>query len=306
MSSEKDGEASERTARPELQTRPVARARRSVSPDKQRQLVRKSNYWDFFTRSEVNGVVKSKCKHCDVEYKIIQGSTTNMKNHLAARHPEFLNLVNVEELVLSPNEIPLTPQNYERSLVEWVIETDQAFSSVEHPFIKRLSKNVLGTGTVNVERLMAGIDLLYEEKKRKLQNVLKSIPGKISISLDLWSSRNSHSFLGVKAHYVDSNWEIKEVLIDFSKVVSHKGEDIYRRIDAVLGTYDLHDRVIAVATDNASNNDTFINDLRVDMNDIPLIRCMAHIINLSVQDFLAEFDTSDKIEDKQQQAAWKN
>lgn len=95
-----------------------------------------------------------------------------MKNHLAARHPEFLNLVNVEELVLSPNEIPLTPQNYERSLVEWVIETDQAFSSVEHPFIKRLSKNVLGTGTVNVERLMAGIDLLYEEKKRKLQNVL--------------------------------------------------------------------------------------------------------------------------------------
>jgi hypothetical protein len=54
-----------------------------------------------------------------------------------------------------------------------VIETDQAFSSVEHPFIKRLSKNVLGTGTVNVERLMAGIDLLYEEKKRKLQNVLK-------------------------------------------------------------------------------------------------------------------------------------
>lgn len=110
----------------------------------------------------------------------------------------------------------------------------------------------------------------------------------------------------MKAHYVDSNWEIKEVLIDFSKVVSHKGEDIYRRIDAVLGTYDLHDRVIAVATDNASNNDTFINDLRVDMNDIPLIRCMAHIINLSVQDFLAEFDTSDKIEDKQQQAAWKN
>ncbi len=54
-----------------------------------------------------------------------------------------------------------------------------------------------------------------------------------------------------------------------------------------------------MATDNASNNDTFINDLRVDMNDIPLIRCMAHIINLSVQDFLAEFDTSDKIEDKQ-------
>ena len=53
------------------------------------------------------------------------------------------------------------------------------------------------------------------------------MPGKISFTLDAWTSSNYIPFLGITAHWVTSNWELKSTIIDFVKLEGpHSGKNI--------------------------------------------------------------------------------
>jgi hypothetical protein len=53
------------------------------------------------------------------------------------------------------------------------------------------------------------------------------VPGKISFTLDAWTSSNYIPFLGITAHWVTSNWELKSTIIDFVKLEGpHSGKNI--------------------------------------------------------------------------------
>ncbi|CAG8718934.1 14105_t:CDS:1, partial [Dentiscutata heterogama] len=44
---------------------------------------------------------------------------------------------------------------------------------------------------------------------------LSSINSKISFTSDLWTSPNNKAFISVTAHYIDDNWTLKEILVNF-------------------------------------------------------------------------------------------
>lgn len=49
----------------------------------------------------------------------------------------------------------------------------------------------------------------------------------ISFTLDAWTSPNYMAFLGITAHWITKDWELKEILIDFHKLVGiHSGENL--------------------------------------------------------------------------------
>jgi len=53
------------------------------------------------------------------------------------------------------------------------------------------------------------------------------VPGLISFTLDTWTSPNALSFLGITGHWVDSNWNMMEILVDFCKLSGpHTGENL--------------------------------------------------------------------------------
>ena len=55
----------------------------------------------------------------------------------------------------------------------------------------------------------------------------KNTPEKISFALDAWTSPNMLSFLGITCHYTDSDWKLKDILIDFVCLEgSHLGENL--------------------------------------------------------------------------------
>ena len=45
----------------------------------------------------------------------------------------------------------------------------------------------------------------FEKRKNLIKNYIKNIPGKVSITTDLWSSLKNESFLGITIHFVDEN-----------------------------------------------------------------------------------------------------
>jgi len=45
--------------------------------------------------------------------------------------------------------------------------------------------------------------------------------------LDAWTSSNSIGFLGITCHYIDANWKLHDVLLDFIHLEgSHSGENL--------------------------------------------------------------------------------
>jgi len=55
----------------------------------------------------------------------------------------------------------------------------------------------------------------------------KKIPGKISITIDAWTSPNYIAFLGITAHWVNKNWEMEELLIEFVHLKGpHSGDNM--------------------------------------------------------------------------------
>ncbi len=85
---------------------------------------------------------------------------------------------------------------------------------------------------------------------------------KLSLTLDCWTSKNQYSFLGITVHYIDKNWVIISTLLDFVEVKgSHTGENLAHYLVNVVNDFGISDKIIAITTDNASNNDTLMRSL---------------------------------------------
>ncbi|CAG8819299.1 18413_t:CDS:1, partial [Gigaspora rosea] len=44
---------------------------------------------------------------------------------------------------------------------------------------------------------------------------LFNISSKLSFTSDLWTSSNNKSYISAMAHYIDENWALKEIIINF-------------------------------------------------------------------------------------------
>jgi hypothetical protein len=120
---------------------------------------------------------------------------------------------------------------------------------------------------------------------------------KVSIALDAWSSPNHLAFLAITAYYIDNNWEFREVLIGFEQIHGeHTGVVLSRIVEDVLEQFGIQDRLLAVTTDNASNNGTLTAELQAALAEASGIMswdsekmhlpCLAHVVQLSVRAFL--------------------
>ncbi|CAN1777141.1 Zinc finger BED domain-containing protein RICESLEEPER 2 [Linum perenne] len=106
----------------------------------------------------------------------------------------------------------------------------------------------------------------------------------------------------INTHYVGKDWKLHKKIINFTKITSHKGDDIGAKLAECLEEWGLKN-VFTVTVDNASTNDvacTFLkNKLETwgtsFMNGRYLhVWCVAHTVNLVVNDGLNEIGMSVK------------
>src|SRR4051794_21542620 len=124
-----------------------------------------------------------------------------------------------------------------------------------------------------------------------------SANSKVSIALDAWSSPNHLAFLAIVAYYIDKDWNYHQQLIGFERLEGeHSGDRLSDTVLTVLETYDLESRLLAITTDNASNNTTLAESLQEKISEVvesggflaesSHIPCLAHVVQLSVKAFL--------------------
>lgn len=110
--------------------------------------------------------------------------------------------------------------------------------------------------------------------------------------------------MAVAGYFLDQEWEYYEILLGFMLLHgAHLGVNLGSLLFDLLRQHQIADRVLAITTDNTSNNNTLMSSIQelvqalgLDNTTIIRIPCMAHIIWLSLNDLLGLIKASPKNE----------
>jgi hypothetical protein len=97
--------------------------------------------------------------------------------------------------------------------------------------------------------------------KRSLMTDMLTSAHDVALTIDIWTDRRQHSFLGVTAHMSDvTRGQPQSMLLKFQSFRgSHTGQDIAQAIEECIADNSLHHKVHYVVSNNASNMKKALN-----------------------------------------------
>ncbi|XP_020426552.1 zinc finger BED domain-containing protein RICESLEEPER 1-like [Prunus persica] len=256
-----------------------------------------------------NNEQRAKCMKCGQKYLCdSRYGTGNLKRHIEScvktdtRDLGQLLLSKYDGAILTRSS-KFDPMKFRELLLMAIIMHDLPFQFVEYAGIRQLFNYVCADIKL-VSRNIAKADVLslYNREKAKLKEILGSVPGRVCLTFDLWTSITTDGYLCLTVHFIDVNWKWEKIILNFSFMPPpHTGVALCEKIYRLLTDWGVKKKLFSMTLDNASSNDTFVELLKGQLNlkDALLmngkffhIRCCAHILNLIVQDGLKHIDDS--------------
>ncbi|CAF1329931.1 unnamed protein product [Didymodactylos carnosus] len=200
-------------------------------------------------------------------YRCGTGTTANIRRHLANSHDD--------------------------AAIKCIVRDSRPFNEFRRPgmkiFLEQATPGYRGPHSKTVRRRLVP---LYLQKQHDLKHQL-SIVDHIALTTDLWQSGRKHYFLCVTAHYVTHQFEVKGTILSFRQFYGRKfAKRIESHLIRILIKFGIQRKIISTTTDNGSDvrsatekNAAF--GLR--------IHCMAHGLNLSIQNALGLWPKKKKI-----------
>ncbi|XP_070022044.1 zinc finger BED domain-containing protein RICESLEEPER 2-like [Nicotiana sylvestris] len=267
---------------------------------KKRKMVKeRSMAWRYFNKfTDSEGVKKARCKFCSEEYvaDTKHSGTSNLLLHIP-KCPTNPYKAEGSQTTLGFS----AARSNRRALARMIIKDEIPFISVEKDGFRDFVRSLQPLFHIPSRTTMTRDCLeIYHEARLALKSILKESKQRICITTDTWTSIQRINYMCVTAHYIDNNWKLHKRILNFCPITSHKGQDLASGIAKCLLEWGV-DKVFTVTVDNASSNDVMVRELskqftRWNTNLMEgkhvHVRCMAHIINLVVQDGLRDGSVS--------------
>lgn len=133
----------------------------------------------------------------------------------------------------------------------------------------------------------------FEKMQGAVKNILKKNNSKLSFTLDGWSSITRRNYKGITCHFINNNWEIHSLLLDFVPSHGlHAGKDTAKLFFEATKNFQITDKVLGITVDNTSANFRFMIELShlIETFDHKNqhFQCYPHILNIAVQGMLKQ------------------
>ncbi|XP_015933545.1 zinc finger BED domain-containing protein RICESLEEPER 1 [Arachis duranensis] len=135
---------------------------------------------------------------------------------------------------------------------------------------------------------------IYMKEKQKVYNMINKSHGRINLSIEMWSSVESCSYLCIAAHYIDEGWTLQKKILNFVTLDPSHTEDLLPEvIIKCLNEWDIDCKLFALTLDDFSIDGDItlrikqqISEKRSFINTRQLldIRSAGHLLSSMVQD----------------------
>lgn len=226
------------------------------------------------------------------------GVTGNIKKHLASVHKIFNNRADTPKGPIEAYMHPkVSQEEFNKVAAQWIIKDGRPFVVGESPSFQEmlklwrlLPKSARFPSPSTVKR---NLDDLHSAGIEKMKERLEVVDSRIHLTMDCWTSTNLMDFCAFGAHFIDSEWKLQAVLLDFVPMPDrHTADELLALVKDVVNDFSLIDRVGCITADSASNNIALCRKLKEDVStfqDFTHIPCLAHVLNLAAQAAIAEF-----------------
>lgn len=84
---------------------------------------------------------------------------------------------------------------------------------------------------------------IYEENTQIIQNIFINLSSKISFTTDCWTSPSSKSFMSITAHFINDDWILQHILLDFIETYDHSGLGLKKAFISGLENFSIEKKV---------------------------------------------------------------
>ncbi|XP_010484883.1 PREDICTED: zinc finger BED domain-containing protein RICESLEEPER 3-like [Camelina sativa] len=104
-------------------------------------------------------------------------------------------------------------------IAKCIIQHDFPFAYVEYERVRSIWK-YLNADVKFISRNTVAADVykFYENEADNLKRELANLPGRISLTSDLWSAITQEGYMCLTAHYIDKNWKLNNKILAFCAV----------------------------------------------------------------------------------------
>ncbi|KAJ3453698.1 hypothetical protein MRS44_017945 [Fusarium solani] len=251
------------------------------------------------------GMVMYRCLHCPADKPWANRKRDNAWHHARRCHADIISsldrtliggssdVLDDEREAKRPRIDAFFPSRYSDVSLRRMFDRDRYLDAI----ISLITRRRLAFSAITwdeMQEIMLAANPAIEDLL--LMATLEASISKIHILSDLWTSPHRHGILAISARWVDQDYQPRRALLAMPECrYSHSGETQASLIIDTLAKYGIASKVGYHVGDNATSNDTCLSYLsRRLREDYGLtfdpskrrIRCVAHIINLSLQAFL--------------------
>lgn len=295
----------------------------SVPSKKRKEVETRSPVWDHFERvKNSSGVVMhAKCIYCAKLYggQSKKHGTSSLRHHMlnCLKNPHSKDVrqsLLTFQPVVSPS--PETGVNVgvlttwvfnqdaiRRALAEMILIDELPFRFVEGQGFRKFILVACPRFKIPSRwTISRDIYQIFSDERVNLKKLFRTSCQRVSITTDTWTSVQRINYMCITAHFIDDQWKLHKKIISFVPVTSHRGEYIAKALETCLLEWGLKN-IFTVTVDNAYSNDTAMGFFKkkllswgvssVKCNYVHM-RCIAHVLNLIVQDGLKDVDSSVK------------
>ncbi|RDX79021.1 hypothetical protein CR513_40605, partial [Mucuna pruriens] len=148
-----------------------------------------------------------------------------------------------------------------------ILKHDLPSKFVEYEELRSWIK-YLNPNAILISRNTTKVDVLkiYMREKAKVKEELASIPSRISLTSNLWTSCNIEGYISLIAHYVDTNWKLNSKILNFCYMPPfHTGFELSKKVNEFLQKWLICDggflhmiEVVAHALDKIRENIKYV------------------------------------------------
>lgn len=245
--------------------------------------------WKYFN---LNTEKHPACIKCGQVFSKKTGNSSlerHLKNHKIELNKNKQSTLKFQ--IINPYS-PLEQSERDFAILKWIITNQQPFSIVENTdFRAMITKFDPRYKFLNRATVKSKIMELYKEKRNLIIQDLNKIPGKVSLTSDMWTSMHTNeAYLGITIHYINIEWKLCHFLLDIIPFQDkHTGENMAKEILQILHEFNLENKILGLTTDNASSMIKCGKIIKQELiqtsgnNNFNHYRCAAHILNLAAQ-----------------------